>query len=78
MMYMSDERRRDASKRAGPFGMPSGEPPCGVASRFLGITQVRVSRLEPRPRGRAAWVRDGVTWRFDGRHHSDAMSVNRP
>lgn len=63
LMYMSDERRRDASKRAGPFGMPSGEPPCGVASRFLGITQVRVSRL---------------AWRFARRHHSDAMSVNRP
>src|SRR3546814_11756471 len=37
--------------------------PCGVASRFLGITQVRVPRL---------------AWRLAGCHHSDAISVNRP
>src|SRR3546814_1051313 len=37
--------------------------PCGVASRFLGITQVRVPRL---------------AWRLAGCHHTDAISVNRP
>ena len=72
LMYMSDEAVRKANGPrcgnhrfvgAGPFGMPSGEPPCGVASRFLGITQVRVSRL---------------AWRFARRHHSDVISVNRP
>lgn len=31
MTYMSDERRRDAAKRSGPFGAVSGKPPCGVA-----------------------------------------------
>ncbi len=25
LMYMSDERRRDAAKRAGPLGVPSGK-----------------------------------------------------
>ncbi len=61
--YMSDERRRDAAKRTGPFGMPLGEPPCGVAVRFLGITQVRGPRL---------------AWRLARQHHSDAIGVNRP
>src|SRR3546814_20036752 len=46
-----------------PGGVASGKAPCGVASRFLGITQVRVPRL---------------AWRLAGCHHSDAISVNRP
>ena len=45
-------------------GLPPQKSPCGVTPALLGISQPRRSCLEARPRCRAAWVRDGLTWRF--------------
>ena len=44
-MYMSDDRRSDGPKQAGPEGLPPDFPPCRVADRLLGVTKRRGQRL---------------------------------
>lgn len=61
--YMSDDRRSDAPKQAGPEGLPPDFPPFGVAVRLLGITKRRDPRL---------------AWRKIRGQRNDQLSVNRP